>query len=181
MEDQKNSNQVVRELKWLDVKEPDLSIINIQELRGRNVNEELHASSIRPLPPGPVYVQGTVQTFNKKTSAYHHQSVKHQEEAVDEPLRTVVQTFIQALLMTIGGTPNSNTGSNNDAHDEIMDRQPASTLNATDNQGQSMPPQKDSYDTDPNGPNWERPNHKFQKNQASYHGHRCITTYPWTM
>ena len=87
----------------------------------------------------------------KKTSAYHHQSVKHQEEAVDEPLRTVVQTFIQALLMTIGGTPNSNTGSNNDAHDEIMDRQPASTLNATDNQGQSMPPQKDSYDTDPMG------------------------------
>ena len=32
MTDQKNSNQVVRELKWLDAKESDPSIINIQEL-----------------------------------------------------------------------------------------------------------------------------------------------------
>ena len=42
MADQKNSNQVVRELKWLDGKEPDPSILNIWELRGRNVNEKLH-------------------------------------------------------------------------------------------------------------------------------------------
>ena len=42
MTDEKNSNQVVRELKWLDVKEPDPSSSNIRELRGRNVNEELH-------------------------------------------------------------------------------------------------------------------------------------------
>ena len=42
MTDQKNSNQVARELKWLDVKDPDSSIINVQELRDRNSNEELH-------------------------------------------------------------------------------------------------------------------------------------------
>ena len=47
MTDQKNSNQVVRELKWLDAKEPDPSIVNMQELRGRNVSEELHTPSIR--------------------------------------------------------------------------------------------------------------------------------------
>ena len=52
-------------MKWLDEKEPDLSIINIWELRGRNVNEELHASSIRPQPPGPVCVKSTVQTSDK--------------------------------------------------------------------------------------------------------------------
>ena len=34
MTDQKNSNKVVRELKWLDAKKHDPSIINIWELRG---------------------------------------------------------------------------------------------------------------------------------------------------
>ena len=50
MADQKNSNQLVRELKWLDVKEPDPSIMNVWELRGRNVNDKLQPPSIR-LPP----------------------------------------------------------------------------------------------------------------------------------
>ena len=55
MSDQKNSNQVVRELKWLDVKEPDPSIINVWEWRGKNINEELHTPSIR-LPPQAQYM-----------------------------------------------------------------------------------------------------------------------------
>ena len=42
MADQKNSKQVVRELKQLGMKEPDPSSLNVRELRGRNVNEELH-------------------------------------------------------------------------------------------------------------------------------------------
>ena len=46
MTDQKNSNQVVRELKQLDAKEPDPSKINVWKLRGRNVNDELHTPSI---------------------------------------------------------------------------------------------------------------------------------------
>ena len=50
MTDQNNSNKVVRELKQLDVKEPDPSLLNVRELRGRNVNEELHNPSIRQSP-----------------------------------------------------------------------------------------------------------------------------------
>ena len=57
---------MVRELKWLDTKEPDPSIINIWEVRGRTVNEELHATSIWPLPPDPVPIQNIVQTLDKK-------------------------------------------------------------------------------------------------------------------
>ena len=47
MADQKNSSHIVRELKWLETKEPDPSLLNVMELRGRNVNEELHRPSIR--------------------------------------------------------------------------------------------------------------------------------------
>ena len=87
MADQKNSNQVVRELKWLDVKEtyPSIinvleltdrnaneelhtssmiSIINVLELTDRNANEQLHTSSITPLSPGPVHVQS--KSFRKE-------------------------------------------------------------------------------------------------------------------
>ena len=52
MTHQKNTNQVVRELKWLDAKEPDPSSLNVRELKGRNVNEELHTPSVRQQPPG---------------------------------------------------------------------------------------------------------------------------------
>ena len=53
MRNQKNSNQVVTEMKWLDSKEPDPSSLNVRELRGRNVSEELHTPSIRQLLPRP--------------------------------------------------------------------------------------------------------------------------------
>ena len=51
MADQKNSNQVVRELKQLDVRESYHSSLNVRELRGRDVNEELHTPSIRQPTP----------------------------------------------------------------------------------------------------------------------------------
>ena len=73
---QKNSNHLVRELKWLDAKEPDPSIIKIWELRGRNVKEELHTPSMKPPSPGPVHVQSTAQTLDNNTSAYNHQLTK---------------------------------------------------------------------------------------------------------
>ena len=107
-----NSNQLVRELKQLDAKEPHPSVLNVWELRGRNVNKELHAPSIRPLPPGPVCVQSTVQTLDKKNLSLLpsiSQSIPvsviaispkssssldtDQGEAVDETLGKVVQTF----------------------------------------------------------------------------------------
>ena len=49
--------------------------------------------------------------------------------------------------MTTGGTYNSNIDSNNDPHDRILDRQSASILNTNDTQKQTIPPQKDSYDS----------------------------------
>ena len=56
MADQKNSNKVVRELKWLDAKEPDPTSLNVRKLTGRNVKQELHTPSIRQPPPGPICV-----------------------------------------------------------------------------------------------------------------------------
>ena len=41
------NNQVAREFKWLDAKELHPSSLNVRELRGRGVNEELHMPSIR--------------------------------------------------------------------------------------------------------------------------------------
>ena len=73
MANQKNTNQVVKELKQLDAEEPDPSSLNVRELRGRNVNEELHASSIRQPPPGLICVHSTVQNLKKKIFASHHQ------------------------------------------------------------------------------------------------------------
>ena len=144
---EKNSNQAVRELNQLDAKELDPSIINMWELRGGNVNEELHTPYIGPLlPSGLVHVQTTVHTLDKKNLSLPpliKQSTPalvttispksssnldtDQGKALDETPRKVVQMFNQTLLMTIGGTPNSNIGSNNEPHDKIIDRQPAST------------------------------------------------------
>ena len=63
-----------------------------------------------------------------------------QSEAIDETLGKVAQTFNQTLLMTTGGTHNSNIDSNNDPNDRIFDRQSASTLNTNDIQKQTIPP-----------------------------------------
>ena len=144
MADQKNSNQLVRELKRLDANKPDPSITNIQELRGRNVDEELQAPSIRPLPPGLVHVQNTFNNKNLSLLLPIDQSTPapvtkispksssdldtDQGEAVDETLRTAVPMFNQTLLTTIGRTPNGNIGSNNDFHEKIIDHQLASIL-----------------------------------------------------
>ena len=66
MADQKNSNQVVRELQQLDVRESYPSSLNVRELRGRDVNEELHTPSIRQPTPGPIHVHSTVRNLDKK-------------------------------------------------------------------------------------------------------------------
>ena len=149
------------------MKEPDPSIIFMQELRGRNVNEELHTPSIKQLPPGPIHVQGTVQTLDNRNlnlpppiSQSTPASVntispksssnldKDQGEAINETLRKVVQTFNQIMLMTTAGKPTSNLDSKYVPHDNILDREPASMLNTNDIQKQTIPPQKDSYKLD---------------------------------
>ena len=65
MADQKNSNQVVRELIWLDVKEPGPSSLNVRELRGRNVNEELNTLH-KTATQGRICVHSAVQNLEKK-------------------------------------------------------------------------------------------------------------------
>ena len=111
------------------MKEHGPSIINIWEWRGRTVSEELHAPPIRPPPPGLVCVQSMVQPLDKKNLSLPppiNQSTSalvtkispktssdldtDQSEAVDETLRKVVQRFNQILLMSNGGTTNSNMG-----------------------------------------------------------------------
>ena len=51
MTDQKNSNQVVIELKWLDAKEPDPSSLNLKELRGRKMSMRNHISHLEDSHP----------------------------------------------------------------------------------------------------------------------------------
>ena len=65
MANQKNANQVVRELKQLDVKGPDPTSLNARELRGSNVNEKLHTFSIRQPLPGLTHVHSIVQNLGK--------------------------------------------------------------------------------------------------------------------
>ena len=77
-----------------------------------------------------------------------------------------MQTFNQTLWTTSGGIPNSNIGLSSDLHDKIMDRQPASTLDTIDNQGQSLPPQKDFYNVDPFDQIGNDPIKSFEKNSG---------------
>ena len=44
------NNHITRELKTLNAKELDPSRLNVRELRGRSVNEELHTPSITQPP-----------------------------------------------------------------------------------------------------------------------------------
>ena len=55
------NNQVARELKQLDAKELNPTSLNVKELGGRSVNEELHMPSITQLSPGQICVHGAIQ------------------------------------------------------------------------------------------------------------------------
>ena len=163
MTDQKNSNQVVRELKWLDVKEPDPYLLNVRELRGRNVNTELHTPSIRQSAPGPIHAQSTVQNLEKNiwlplpisesipalVSTILPQCISDldtdQGEIINEILQNIAQTLNQMLLMTTTGNPTNNLDSNKILHDNTLDRQSAPTLNASDVQKQTITSTKDTY------------------------------------
>ena len=61
------NNQVARELKWLDSKEPDPSSLNVRELRHRCGNGELHTPSLRQPLQGQ-YV--CIAKFEKKIMAF---------------------------------------------------------------------------------------------------------------
>ena len=65
------NNQVARELKELDAKEPNPSSLNLRELRGRSVNEELHTPSIRQPSLVPIHVHGAVQISKLMVFVFH--------------------------------------------------------------------------------------------------------------
>ena len=46
----KQTNQVNRELKRLEAKQNDTSLLHVRELRGRKVNEESHIRPLGSLP-----------------------------------------------------------------------------------------------------------------------------------
>ena len=147
-----------------DAKEPDPSPLNVRELRGRNVNEELHNLSIRQSPPGPICVQSTVKNIEKniylplpisqRTQALVGTILSQsssdldtdQGEIIDEVLKKVAQTFSQTLLMTTTSYPTSNLKLKQKTHIIIPQtvNQP-STLNTSDIQFQTITPPKDAY------------------------------------
>ena len=78
-------------------------------------------------------------------------------------LKKVLKMFNQTLLTATAGNSTSNLDSNNVPHDNILDRQPASTLLTNNIKKQTISPQKDSYRLDPANhirtdplPNFER-------------------------
>ena len=121
------NNQVARESKWLDMKEPDPSSLNVRWLRGRSVNEELHTTSIRQPHSGTIHVHGAVQDssingiclpppINQCTSASvssispqsNSDLDTDQSKIIDETIKQVVQSVNQMLLKTTTGNPTSN-------------------------------------------------------------------------
>ena len=81
------------------------------------------------------------------------------------------------LLTIIGSTANGNIGSNNDLY-KIMNRQPASTLDTNEYQGQPLPLQMDSHDVDSIDQIGNDPIRNLKKkSQANYHRYRHILTH----
>ena len=159
--------------------EPDLSIINMWELRGRNVNEELHTPSIRQPLPGPICVKRTVEMLGKKLGlpALISQSTPasistilpkssydlatDQGEAINEMLMTVLQTFNQTILTAITGNSTGNLDSNNVPHNNVLDRQPVSILNTNNIQKTDNSTTKRLLQAKLSQPHQDLPNRKF--------------------
>ena len=66
------TSKVARELKQLDIQEPDPSSLNVRDPRGRSVNEELHMPSIGQPPPGPIHVHGAIQNSKNNDICLQH-------------------------------------------------------------------------------------------------------------
>ena len=132
------NNQVARELKQLDTKELDPTSLNVWELRGRSVNEELCMSSIRQPPPGSICVHGAIQNskvndmclplpLNQSSlvlvSSISPQSSSDldtdQGDIIDETIKQVAQSVNQTLLKTSTSNPISSL-TQNDAHMTIL-------------------------------------------------------------
>ena len=151
MAEQKNANQVFRELKWLNVKEPDPSSLNLRELRGRmSMRNYTHppldsyprpntcaqySSKFRkkciclPLPIN----QSTLALVSTISLQLSSDLGTDEDEITDETIKQVVQTVAQTLLKTTRGSPTSNLNVSNTSHNYTSDRQSVPTLNTSDN------------------------------------------------
>ena len=72
----KPTNQLNKELKQLEVKEINPSLLYIRELKGRSVNEESHMPYIRQPSPGPTHVQ----SINYNPTPTNESSTTHTSE-----------------------------------------------------------------------------------------------------
>ena len=62
------TNQLNRELKRLEAKETDASLLHVRELRGRKVNEKSQMPPIRQPSPGLTCVHGATQNLKTTTN-----------------------------------------------------------------------------------------------------------------
>ena len=105
-----------RELKLVEAKVTNPSLLYIRELGDRNVNEESHTPSIKQSSPGPTHVHGATQ--NPKTTDHFQPPIiqstpasissilpwssleldTNHGEIIDETIKHVTQTLKQTLM-----------------------------------------------------------------------------------
>ena len=66
------NNQIARELKWLHVKEPNPSSLNVRELQGGSVNEELHTPPLDSHPQAQYMCMVQFKIKKLMVFASHH-------------------------------------------------------------------------------------------------------------
>ena len=118
-----HNSQVARELKWLDIMEPDPALLNLRELRGRSVNEELHMPSIRQQPSASGCSLLPQPSSNLDTD---------QCDSIDKTVKQVAQSVYQMLLKTSTGKTTSNLTLNKSPHYRIPNSQSILDPNPSD-------------------------------------------------
>ena len=127
----KQMNQLPRELKQLDVKEIDPSLLYIRELRGRSVNEDSGMPPIKQPSPGPTHVQSlkdnptpivdglpspVYQGTPVASSSIQTQSSSDmdtdQGDMIEEFIKQVTHKLYQTILTPDVGTSNSACATN---------------------------------------------------------------------
>ena len=121
----KQTSQLHRELKQLDAKENDPSLLYVRELRGRSVNEDSGTSPIKQPSPGPTHVQSVMDnwtTINDGLPPPIHQSTQEanssiqtqsssdfdtdQGDMINKTIKQVTHKLYQIILAPDVGTSN---------------------------------------------------------------------------
>ena len=145
------NNQMARVLKWLDAKEPNPFSLNVREMRGRSVIEELHTPSFRQPPPSSIHVHGAVQNYkingiclpppiNQSTPVLVSSLLPQwssdldtdQGDIISETIKQVAQSVNQTLSNPSTGIPTSYLTPNDSPHDRTPNRQSILNPNLSD-------------------------------------------------